>query len=259
MAEPTGVCEVCGQPAPPFAVMCPLCGAGFTRSAQVLPVGLADDADRPAEAPGLAPAGGEPAGDCLPRPPATPFGSSLTSENAPGPESVRVCRQCGLGDLTPDVADCPSCGFALGGVLDQPGEALDAAELTVEGRRVALADGQTLVLGRDPAASSVAEVLAGRAGVSRRHAAVRARGRTMTVWDLGSTNGTWLDGRRLGDQPAELAVPVRFRLGQAVEVEIRRVGRRRAEPDGTAGGPADAAGAGGGDGGGDQADRGNRR
>jgi Domain of unknown function (DUF1707)/FHA domain len=60
--------------------------------------------------------------------------------------------------------------------------------------RVALPDTGTVVLGR----SSTCDVKLREATVSRRHLELRALGESWMAVDLGSTNGTWLLGQRLG-------------------------------------------------------------
>jgi pSer/pThr/pTyr-binding forkhead associated (FHA) protein len=53
-------------------------------------------------------------------------------------------------------------------------------------------------------------------GVSRKHADVQLHGSTVTVDDLGSTNGTLVNGRRVGRQ--ELADGDVIRIGHSVLV-----------------------------------------
>jgi pSer/pThr/pTyr-binding forkhead associated (FHA) protein len=79
------------------------------------------------------------------------------------------------------------------------------------GRRVEL-DGP-LVLGRE------ADLVVDDPQVSRRHATVRPAGDRLEIEDLGSLNGTWVNGARL-EGPARLAAGDRVRLGDsAFEVE----------------------------------------
>ncbi len=59
---------------------------------------------------------------------------------------------------------------------------------------VALPAEGTIVVGR----SSGCDVVVGEATVSRRHLELRAIGGGWLAVDLGSTNGTWLMGRRVG-------------------------------------------------------------
>lgn len=65
--------------------------------------------------------------------------------------------------------------------------------LDVDGRRYQLT-GPVTVIGR----GSEADVVLDDPGVSRRHAELRLAEGGATVRDLGSTNGTWVDGERVG-------------------------------------------------------------
>jgi DNA-binding NtrC family response regulator len=62
---------------------------------------------------------------------------------------------------------------------------------------VDVADGGTVVFGRSPDAAVRVE----EPHVSRSHALLRRQGPTVTIEDLGSRNGTWLNGRRVGSKP----------------------------------------------------------
>ena len=55
--------------------------------------------------------------------------------------------------------------------------------------------GQQIVVGRDPGAADV--VLDGDAEISRRHAAFSPAGTGLTVRDLGSINGTLVNGEQI--------------------------------------------------------------
>jgi len=66
------------------------------------------------------------------------------------------------------------------------------------------------VLGR----GAEADVVVDDAGVSRRHAEVHADGGQLRVVDLGSTNGTFVDGERVGPQGAPLTDGSRITVGR---------------------------------------------
>jgi DNA-binding winged helix-turn-helix (wHTH) protein len=100
-----------------------------------------------------------------------------------------------------------------------------------EGRTVPLAPGAS-VIGRDPDAAVWVEA----ASVSRRHAQVMVRADQATVEDLGSKNGTFVNGRRI-ETPTALADGDQIRVGVAVLV-VRAVSsastRTQARGDGLA-------------------------
>lgn len=72
------------------------------------------------------------------------------------------------------------------------------------GKRVNLPSGRSLTLGRVQGKCDVALPQCG--DVSSRHCSITCTGNAVTVMDLGSTNGTTVDGQRV---PAQTAVPVR--------------------------------------------------
>jgi hypothetical protein len=82
--------------------------------------------------------------------------------------------------------------------------------LVVDGDEIALADGDN-VLGRSPDS----RVWLDSASVSRRHACVRVRGTDVTIADLGSKNGTHVEGRRI-EGPTQLRDGDRIRVGRIV-------------------------------------------
>ena len=82
--------------------------------------------------------------------------------------------------------------------------------LMFDGRQTALTEGEN-VLGRAPDAEIWIDV----AGVSRRHARIRVDGHQATVEDLGSKNGTFLQGQPVRE-PAPLADGDQIRLGTVV-------------------------------------------
>jgi two-component system cell cycle response regulator len=77
-----------------------------------------------------------------------------------------------------------------------------------------LAPGQELLIGRSPDA----QVCIRDEGVSRRHATIVVRDATARLVDVGSANGTWVDGRRVED--ATLADGTRFQVGAHTTVKF---------------------------------------
>lgn len=98
-------------------------------------------------------------------------------------------------------------------------------------RRVPLADGQAVVVGR----SADCDLRLQHAGISRRHCRLEPDDAGLRVEDLDSTNGTYVDGRRVGEETVEAGQELAF--GPLVaEVRERtpgeREGERDARPDG---------------------------
>jgi S-DNA-T family DNA segregation ATPase FtsK/SpoIIIE len=122
-----------------------------------------------------------------------------------------------------------------------PGGASSALELHVvggpdAGRSLPLGQGRH-VIGR----SSDVPIQLHDPDVSRRHAAVHIGGGTVTVADLGSSNGSRLDGATLGDQPRDWSAGAVLRMGAsavtlagpaapAATLETGSDGRRRLRP-----------------------------
>jgi predicted component of type VI protein secretion system len=100
----------------------------------------------------------------------------------------------------------------------------DMLQLEVEGGPEPIVfkpSAETIFGRRDPATGATPDVdltpFAGyRMGVSRRHAAIRlGDNSTLDIWDLGSSNGTYLNGQRLGaHRPYRLHDGDELRLGQ---------------------------------------------
>jgi DNA-binding winged helix-turn-helix (wHTH) protein len=112
-------------------------------------------------------------------------------------------------------------GYALDTSAPRAGRPVPGTQdrwLVAGQRRLPLATGENLV-GRDPAA----QVRLDHATVSRRHSRIVVDARGARIDDLGSKNGTFLDGKRLASGPAELRDGVRILFG-SVEVTYRESG-----------------------------------
>jgi pSer/pThr/pTyr-binding forkhead associated (FHA) protein len=97
-------------------------------------------------------------------------------------------------------------------VRQQPQETLRVprALLLYNGRRIVVGShGATIGRSRD------CEIVVDDANVSRRHAELRPRGGAWVLTDLGSTNGTRLDGRRI-ERPEPLEPGDRIEVGASV-------------------------------------------
>ncbi len=160
-------------------------------------------------------------------------------------DPIKKCPVCGYDNRAGEI-DCQNCGASLENalvetstrpldsaphahVLTSKGTATFGAQralrIEIEGsaQPIRAQPQPEVVLGRrDPGTGATPEVdltpFAGyRMGVSRRHAAIRASGDHLHVWDLGSSNGTFLNGQRLTpDRPYMLHDGDEIRLGQMV-------------------------------------------
>lgn len=116
-----------------------------------------------------------------------------------------ICPVCHTSNPALEVY-CVECGFLLAstpGTEEQPPEAAAGLELLEAsgGRRFRLRPGVNMV-GRESG-----EVLLMDSTVSRRHAQITLSDNEVTVTDLNSTNGTFVDGKRVA--PGEAApVPI---------------------------------------------------
>jgi hypothetical protein len=137
--------------------------------------------------------------------------STKALDVAPGNQSGNSATQSPLSAIVQEMA------------IFKPGDIL---KLSVEGttKPIELQPKGEVILGRrDPATGTTPDVdltpFAGyRMGVSRRHAAIRqGDDNTLNVWDLGSSNGTFLNGQRLNaHRPYPLRDGDELRLGQMV-------------------------------------------
>ncbi len=85
---------------------------------------------------------------------------------------------------------------------------LDRYLLDRDGEEIALEPGEN-ILGRDATAS----VLIDDGTVSRRHARITIAGGKAAIEDLGSKNGTFVNGKRLGTGPLSLAAGDQIQMG----------------------------------------------
>jgi len=147
--------------------------------------------------------------------------SHVTGGAPPRAEAVPPPSAAGLPPLPPlgaMRAGMTDTGAQDPSVIGRPGQRL-AHVLVVDGpgTKHVLAQGSN-VLGR----GTEADIRLPDTGVSRKHADVQLAGGTVTVEDLGSTNGTLVNGRRVGSQ--QLADGDVLRIGHSVLV-YRQDGR----------------------------------
>ncbi|MFC6705641.1 FHA domain-containing protein [Flexivirga alba] len=91
-----------------------------------------------------------------------------------------------------------------------------AVRVSCEGRTVSLDSGQTLVVGR----GLDCDLVITDALASRRHAQLELNGSQLTVSDLGSSNGTFLDGAKITG-PMTVGPGSTLRIGGAAGPEVR--------------------------------------
>ena len=142
------------------------------------------------------------------------------TEETANPDEVQPPPQepcsCGGGGPMPD--DPTTC-FQCGGVLPEPEpepnepepnepepKTISCSLLLADGRRVPVAEG-ILVARGDPASGASPHIVnVSTPTVSRKHAWLRVRGQNVEVVDLGSTNGTYIEGSRIEPlRPVEVA------------------------------------------------------
>ena len=151
-------------------------------------------------------------------------------EVQPPPQEPCTCE--GSGGPTPD--DPTTC-FLCGGVLPEPNDAPAAAEsesppaaepepkaiscslLLADGRRVSVAEGILVARGDAASVASPRIVNVNTPTVSRKHAWLSVRGQNVELVDLGSTNGTYLEGRRI-----EPLRPVEIEPTSSVQISFGR-------------------------------------
>ncbi len=114
---------------------------------------------------------------------------------------------------------------------------MSTVTLSLDGQSITLESAELAVVGR----SHDCELVVADAGASRHHAQFHRRGTAVVVEDLGSSNGTWVDGARITG-PATLTdgqqVRIGGRDGAAVQVAITKAARVRM-PGASSGAPAD--------------------
>lgn len=136
------------------------------------------------------------------------------------PTETKILKRDEVSDVVPRESDCVAI--------------IHARDATLLGKRVQVGSGEVIV-GRG---SSVGLDLNSEA-VSRRHASIRIEGRGYVVEDLGSTNGTYVNERRIarpthlrrGDQIKIGDTILKFLTGDDVENQYHETFRRLAMHD----------------------------
>lgn len=116
-----------------------------------------------------------------------------------------TCPYCSA-TIPRDAAYCPSCGYEPGSMGEGGSAVAHAAvagvvEVTAAGQSFGLGEGEH-VLGR-----SEGDLVVSNPYLSRKHLVFAVRGGRVFVKDLGSTNGTFVDGAKLGAQEERELTP----------------------------------------------------
>jgi hypothetical protein len=145
---------------------------------------------------------------------------------APGAHAATICPRAWCAASVPEgQATCPGCGESVMFPHTDTARSLRTRRRVVQ---VKLTDGQvirvacpsSLVLGRDAPELTVSEALDPYLEVSRQHAELVVQADGVHLRDLGSTNGTFVDGTRVGG-PISLGVGRHMvRLGPHVVIDV---------------------------------------
>jgi len=144
-------------------------------------------------------------------------------------EGELFCSNCGarlwagpgeMPTISLDVSRLPSVSEPL--PTEQAAPSLRAGQISVlvAGKAVLLEGRQEYVLGREGLENERPDVNLGphggrERGVSRKHAVLRVDRRQLLLTDLGSSNGTWLNGAQLAaNEPIRLQSGDEVRLGK---------------------------------------------
>ena len=149
--------------------------------------------------------------------PAQTEATANPDEAQPPPQGPCTCEGAG-GPIPDDPTTCFLCGGALPtaapAAAPEP-KAISCSLLLADGRRVPVAEG-ILVTRGDPASVESSHVITVQTPtVSRKHAWLGVRGQNVELVDLNSTNGTYIEGRRIEPLcPVEIeptkSVPISF-------------------------------------------------
>ncbi len=118
--------------------------------------------------------------------------SSTERESAAPSQPAQAPARPAQGPSAPSEAPAPVYKRQPAPSPPQPAAAQGQPVLDIDGQRYSL-NAASIVLGR----SSEADILIDDTGVSRKHLEIRTAGGVSTAVDLGSTNGSYVDGHRI--------------------------------------------------------------
>lgn len=88
-------------------------------------------------------------------------------------------------------------------------------------------DTRSLIIGRDP----MSDIIINDPEVSRQHARISETDNGFQIEDLGSTNGTFIDGQRLKSEPVQLVPGQSIGMGSGVSLLYEIVSERSSQVD----------------------------
>ncbi|MGN6599273.1 MAG: FHA domain-containing protein [Actinomycetes bacterium] len=194
------------------SVTCPSCNAEVAADATLCPRCFAF------VVPASTPAAASPALPLSPPPPAVPV--------SPAPPAATCPRAWCATALPAGATTCPGCGVRVTpeqvAQPPRPGGGASSAVCAVlpGGTSLTVPAGTSLVLGRESDDPRVCSALDPFDGVSRRHAALLAQPSGLVVHDLGSTNGTFVDGRQVTGSVSVGPGPHELRLGRRAVIAL---------------------------------------
>lgn len=112
--------------------------------------------------------------------------------NQPVEASVNICPRCGfmLVGVTQELPAPDTAGMPLPGTIHRGKPTLTVTKGPLQGQVFDL-DPLPVVIGRDPEC----DLFLNNMTVSRRHAIIEKESDALILKDLGSLNGTWIDGK----------------------------------------------------------------
>lgn len=155
-------------------------------------------------------------------------GTTCSECGTPTTGSTSECTNCDDGLPVSDeslerveaversATQCSVCGSMRSGDASRCEYCLSVFTLTFPWGTVTLADGEQLIVGRDPSLPLAIDLEHhGYNNVSRRHVLIRATSGSIELEDLGSTNGTYINGSPLSSQqPRAVSVSDTIELGR---------------------------------------------
>ncbi len=142
--------------------------------------------------------------DEAPPPPREPC--SCADAGGPMPDDPTTCFLC--GGVLPEPTDAPAAAVSPPAAEPEP-KAISCSLLLADGRRIPVAEGILVARGDPASVTSPHIVNVSTPTVSRKHAWLRVHGQNVELVDLNSTNGTYIEGRRLKPLRPEEIEPTR--------------------------------------------------